>query len=324
MTILLLGGTAFLGRAIAAEAAVRGHDLTCLARGNRGPSPHGRMIRADRDDQDGLRGVSSTTWDVVIDLATHPEHVQRQVRDLQARHRIFVSTMSVCDLTGRFEPDESAPTVAPLEGARMQSQADYGAAKAACEKLLQEADSECTIIRPGLLGGAGDQTGRSGYYPWRFAHPTGEDVIMPDLTWSVSVLDVEDLAAWILVCAQSRIRGTFHAGGMTTTLADVASASRKVAGSSTAARAVPADELLRQGISPWAGPTSLPLWTGEEHFRHAATVDSSSARALGLRNRPLEQTLASALSYEEHRSAPRRCGLADEEERDLRRRLDAR
>jgi hypothetical protein len=138
------------------------------------------------------------------------------------------------------------------------------------------------------------------------------------------VLDVADLAAWILDCAHSKIRGTFHVGGATTTLAEVASASRKIAGSSAAARAVPADELLSQGISPWAGLTSLPLWTGEEHFRHAATVDPSSARALGLRNRPLEQTLASALSYEEHRSAPRRCGLADEEERELRRRLDAR
>lgn len=324
MTILLLGGTAFLGQAIAAEAAVRGLDLTCLARGSRGPSPHGRMIRADRDDQDGLRDVSSTPWDVVIDLATHPEHVQRQVRDLQARHRIFVSSMSVCTLTGCFEPDESVPTVAPLEDARMRTQADYGAAKVACEQVIQEADSECMIIRPGLLGGAGDESGRSGYYPWRFAHPTGEDVIIPDLTWPVSVLDVADLAAWILDCAHSKIRGTFHVGGATTTLAEVASASRKIAGSSAAARAVPADELLSQGISPWAGLTSLPLWTGEEHFRHAATVDPSSARALGLRNRPLEQTLAAALSYEEHRSAPRRCGLADEEERELRQRLDAR
>ena len=282
------------------------------------------MIRADRDDQDGLRDVSSTPWDVVIDLATHPEHVQRQVRDLQARHRIFISSMSVCTLTGCFEPDESVPTVAPLEDARMRTQADYGAAKVACEQVIQEADSECMIIRPGLLGGAGDESGRSGYYPWRFAHPTGEDVIMPDLTWPVSVLDVADLAAWILDCAHSKIRGTFHVGGATTTLAEVASASRKIAGSSAAARAVPADELLSQGISPWAGLTSLPLWTGEEHFRHAATVDPSSARALGLRNRPLAQTLASALSYEEHRSAPRRCGLADEEERELRRRLDAR
>jgi 2'-hydroxyisoflavone reductase len=32
--ILLLGGTVFLGSAIASQAIARGHDLTCLARGS--------------------------------------------------------------------------------------------------------------------------------------------------------------------------------------------------------------------------------------------------------------------------------------------------
>ena len=80
----------------------------------------------------------------------------------------------------------------------MRTQADYGAAKVACEQVIQEADSECMIIRPGLLGGAGDESGRSGYYPWRFAHPTGDDVLVPpDLTFPVALIDVEDLAASI-------------------------------------------------------------------------------------------------------------------------------
>lgn len=52
-----------------------------------------------------------------------------------------------------------------------------------------------TIIRSGLIGGNGDHTGRTGYYPWRFAHPTGENVLVPDPTFPVAMIDVEDLAA---------------------------------------------------------------------------------------------------------------------------------
>jgi nucleoside-diphosphate-sugar epimerase len=55
MRLLVLGGTQFLGRAIAAHACAAGHDVTCAARGVTGAAPDGaRFIRVDRDDPDGL------------------------------------------------------------------------------------------------------------------------------------------------------------------------------------------------------------------------------------------------------------------------------
>jgi len=45
MRILILGGSQFLGRAVAAHACAAGHDVTCAARGLAGPIAAGARSR---------------------------------------------------------------------------------------------------------------------------------------------------------------------------------------------------------------------------------------------------------------------------------------
>ena len=323
MKILLLGGTAFLGRAIAVEALARGVEVTCLVRGTSAPPEGTTFVRADRDEEGGLSPVAAQHWDAVVDVSRQPGHVRRAVRDLSTAHIVFISTTSVYADGDRLEQDENAPLLTALAGDVMIDMSTYGPAKVACEEAVRTGRATWTIIRPGLIGGPGDISGRSGYYPWRFAHPTGEDVLVPDEPeFPCALIDVDDLAAWVVTAAQDRIAGTFNATGPTTPLAEVLETARRVAGDGAPPiRPVPVEVLRRAGVESWMGERSLPLWIDDPQDRYGATADTHAARAQGLTTRPLEETLARVLQYEEHRDVPRRAGLSDLEEQQLRSQL---
>ncbi|MCA9832587.1 MAG: NAD-dependent epimerase/dehydratase family protein [Thermomicrobiales bacterium] len=318
LRILLLGGTGFLGRAITAAAVTRGHEITCLARGNGEILDGTVFVQADRDDDNTLAAVSDQSWDAVIDLTRHPVHARRAVRDLSAQHWVYVSTSSVYIRGDVLEQDETGPVVDALDSDFLTDMSLYGAAKVACENVYREHRASHTIIRSGLIGGNGDHTGRTGYYPWRFAHASGEDVLVPDPTFPVAMIDVEDLAAWIIACAEQQHYGTFNATGNTTTLSEVLDLSQKITGSGAVPYVVSNEVLDAHGIGSWMGPKSLPLWVNDPRFRYVATLDTTAARKHGLTLRPLRDTLAAALEYEEHRQQPRLAGLSDEEEEQLR------
>lgn len=324
MDLLVLGGTAWLGRAIAQSAQHAGFDVTCAARGT-GPAPEGvEMVRIDRDDDDGLQPLLSRHWDAVVDVSRHPGQVRRAVRDLTTDHWVYISSGNVYARFDMTDQHESSPTVPPLEGDVMTTMRDYGAAKVACEDAVRAADATATIIRAGLIGGPGDWSGRSGYYPWRFSHPTGEDVLVPpDPSQPVALIDVEDLADFVVLMAEDMIDKTMNATGRATTVGAVIDASREVAGSTATPRPVPAETLADAGIEAWMGTPSLPLWLDDADWRGFATLSSTRADSYGLVTRPLAETLARALDYEEQRAEPRHAGLTDDEERSLRALLDA-
>lgn len=311
----MLGGTAFLGREIARNALERGHRVTCAARGSAPPPDGTELVRVDRDEEDGLAPLAGRRWDGVIDVARQPGHVRRAVRDVAAAHRVFVSSGNAYADFSSIEQSEDAPTLAPLRADTMASDEDYGAAKVACEQAMLAA-GPAAVVRSGLIGGPGDWSGRTGYWPWRFAHPVEPEVVVPDdLGFPCAMIDVRDLAAWLVDLAERRVEGVFNATGPTTDFATVLAASAAVAGSSARPRPVPVDRLRELGIGGWMGPSSLPLWIDDPDWRGFATMDTRRARAEGLMTRPLEDTLGAALAWEEQeRTEPRGCGLTDADE----------
>lgn len=174
MRLLILGGTAWLGRHVAATALAAGHQVTCLARGTSGAPPDGAtLVRGDRDADDAYAQVRNAAWDAVVDVSRQPGQVRRAAQTLgrTCGTYVFVSTVSVYADHSRPGEDESAALLPALDADVMVDMGAYGSAKVACERHVLEAvgADRALIARPGLIGGPGDTSDRTGYWPWRFA-----------------------------------------------------------------------------------------------------------------------------------------------------------
>jgi nucleoside-diphosphate-sugar epimerase len=284
------------------------------------------LVRADRDKPDAYDAVIRDVWDVVVDVSRQPGQVGGATAALAERSRsfIFISSGNVYADHGTPGQDEGAALLPALEGDVMESMDTYGQAKVGCEQQVLSAfgPDRSLIARVGLIGGPGDIFDRTGYWPLRFARPAAEDgrVLVPDAPeLGTQVIDVRDLAMWIVESGSGGLRGTFNATGETVPLRQHLETARRVAGHSGPVVAASQEWLLAHGVEPWMGGRSLPLWLPEPEDAGFNSRDSSAARAAGLVTRSLEQTLADTLAWEIARdpARPRRAGLSDDDERSL-------
>lgn len=325
MELLVLGGTMWLGHEIAAQAVTAGHAVTCLTRGPGVPAG-ARHVAADRDDDEAMASVRETYWDAVVDVAQQPGHVRRAARDLRpvADHYVFVSSVSVYASQAVVGADEDDETLPALHADAMASLADYGAAKVACEQAVRSAfgSRRAAVLRAGLIGGPGDPTGRTDYWPTRFARPAAQDgsVLVPDLPdLPVSVIDVRDLARWVLHCAEQAVAGVYNASGNYTTFPLFIAACRAAADHTGPIVLAEESWLVDQGVQPWSGPRSLPFWLPDRDWYGMNARSNARAIGSGLVLRPLAQTVADAISSRATDSASARgdAGLSDDDERGL-------
>ena len=327
MRLLVLGGTAWLGRCLAETALVAGDDVTCLARGEAGAVPQGvRFVRADRDGSDAYAEVAGRERDAVVDVSRQPGHVRRAALALapSAAIFVFVSSGNVYADTSTPGADESAELLPALDGDVMESMESYGPAKVACEQHARAAfgPGRSLVARVGLIGGPGDVFGRTGYWPLRFSRLAGPDgsVLVPDVPdLMTQVIDVRDLATWLLEAARQRLTGTLNVTGDSVPLPEHLEVARTVAGHRGPLVPVSADWLTAHGVEAWMGPRSLPLWLPLPEYAGFSSRSNAAAKAAGLQTRPLAETLADTLAWEvtEGADRPRRAGLTAEEERSL-------
>ncbi|KRC65311.1 hypothetical protein ASE12_11375 [Aeromicrobium sp. Root236] len=318
-TVLVLGGTSWVGGQIARDAIARGHDVTCLARGESGDVPTGAtLVRADRSDPQAYDEVRGRGWDSVIDVSRQPGQVRSAVSALgsDATHWTLVSTGSVyADQSGPLT--EESPVLEPLDGEVAEPE-QYGEGKVACEQAVRHLRRHL-IVRVGLIGGPGDRSDRLGHYAARFALAGDEPVLVPAVAdQPMQVIDVRDLATWIVTCAETGATGTVHAAGERTTVGELVALSAEVAGF-MGDQVLASEAWLREhDVEEWMGPRSLPLWLPASHHG-MGLMDDTRALAYGLERRPLSETLRATLEDERARGLDRerRAGLSRPAELEL-------
>jgi len=278
----------FLGRAIAADALARGHELTLFTRGTTNPDlfPEAERIRGDRKRD--LAAIEGRTWDAVIDTSGYlPADVRASAELLRDSGRyVFVSSVSVyADFSSG--PTEESPTAelgSMPEDELAADYSNYGPLKALAEAEVERVFGDrALIVRPGLIVGPHDPTGRFTYWAHRLAR--GGELLAPAPPERASqFIDVRDLAAWILDAAERGLTGTYNATN------EGVSWSELLAGAEVT---WVADEFLQEHeVGPWL---ELPLWIPDPEWVGMHSIDVGRAVAAGLRFRPLEETIRGAV-----------------------------
>jgi 2'-hydroxyisoflavone reductase len=315
--LLLLGGTKFLGRATVEAALDRGHEVTLFTRGETNPElfPEAEKLRGDRSAD--LSGLEGRRWDAVIDTSGYiPGAVRASaevLRDSVGRY-LFVSSISAyADFSDG--PSEDSKRAELAEGhpvdEMLPEYENYGALKALSEDAVTDVFGDrALVVRPGLIVGPHDPTGRFTYWPHRIAR--GGDFVVPATAdGSFQIIDARDLGAWMVGLLERDESGAYNASHPGLTWAELVESGLRVTGA--AAKPVWVDEewLAEQGVGEWM---EVPMWLRDPEWVGMNRADVSRALGAGLTFRPLDETVRGTLDQAD---TTEEAGLKPEREREL-------
>jgi 2'-hydroxyisoflavone reductase len=321
-TLLILGGTGFIGPHLTGEAQRRGWKVTHFNRGKSaaGGVPDVETLIGDRKGElDALRGRH---WDAVVDDTGYvPKFVKMSAALLAPNvgYCLFISSISV--YAGFEHPNDERSPTGKLSGPGIEEVTDttYGPMKALCEQYAADAfRGRASIVRPGYIVGPKDPTDRFTYWPVRASR--GGEMLAPGTPRDpIQIIDVRDLAAWMMKLVAARTRGFFNAvspPGALTMGELIDSSQRATPGSGTTVSWVPEDFLAKHwkpeepDLPPWA-----PV-TGDS--AGASLTSTRLAEQSGLRCRALPETVRDTLewfrSLPAERQAKLRAGLDPQKE----------
>jgi 2'-hydroxyisoflavone reductase len=295
--LLVLGGTAFIGRRLVDAALERGHDVSILTRGRTNPGIFPEVEHLVGDRETDLSALEGRSFDVAIDTSGYVPRVVRSSTALLAgavERYVFVSSISVYSEAAVLTEKTAVQEAPEPESEDVGSY--YGPLKALCEsEVTSTFTGRALVIRPGLVVGRDDYTGRFGYWPRRVAE--GGEVLAPGRPETrIWLIDARDLAEWIVRLVEQGANGVFNATGPVEplTFGTLLDECKAISGSDARFAWADDDFLLRHGVAPYI---ELPLWVPDLDGGYPE-VDVSRAVAAGLTFRPIGETIRDVLDGE--------------------------
>jgi 2'-hydroxyisoflavone reductase len=300
MRLLILGGTWFLGRALAELAIGRGHEVTTFTRGRSGTDVPGTVpVRGDRSNgADLARLVEAGPWDAVVDTSgMSPATVETAAACLAgvAAFYVFTSTVNVFRGWPLTLLDDASPLrVYTPDGPAGESGPDrYGREKVGAEEAVTRSfPGRAALLRPGVIVGPYEYVGRIPWWLRRVAR--GGRVLAPGTPdQAIQPIDVRDVAAFALDTAERQRTGAFNLAAPigSATFGGFLDACRQAVGGDARLEWVGHDFLIRHGVREWV---ELPLWRPHEGTWR---LDAERARTAGLTCRPLATSVADTWTW---------------------------
>ena len=324
MKVLVFGGTRFLGRHIVEALSAFDHRVVAFHRGQSTCDLPNNVEERFGDRNADLSAISKEPWDAIVDVNCYaPAQMQRSL-ELRTNAYLMVSSVNAYSDLSVNGVTETAPTIESFDPE--DESLRYGGDKAACERLLFELyPQSSTILRPGLIVGKWDYTGRFTYWCERMLRG-GRVLAAAPADRPIQFIDAADIACFVERALSKGINGAFNIVGpaQRTAFQDVVSACSAVAQERGAppSEIVWADEtfLLENGVQPW---TELPLWLPDPQWSGVLEIDNSKALSAGLTTRPTAQTIRAILDWTAETGAHFGTGLTAERESELLGRYEA-
>ena len=307
MRTLIVGGTSFVGRAIALAALSAGHDVTVINRGRTVSDLPDAVTRLVGDRQGDLSALAGLTFDATVDaIAYRPRDVEALYEALGDRggHHLQISSISSYQdppSEGATEETAVLHLDAPSEPDAPIDADSYGPLKAACERSAGERFGDrLTIVRPTFVIGSHDPTMRFAYWVMRLARG-GNVAVAGPRTNALQYVDARDLGEFVVKLLTNSTLGAFHVAGpfpaprfvevMESVCAQVSPPDTKVV------------EVSPKQVSSHHLAGRFPLWPGA-FGENMLAVDPAKALAAGLTLRDIGESVEDVLAWWDDREWP--------------------
>mgnify|MGYP000871635640 CR=1 FL=1 len=301
-----------------------GHEVTLFNRGQSNPDLFEGEVETLIGNRDGGLGVlDGRSFTAVIDTCGY---IPRLVRDSATRlkdaieHYTFISTLSVYSDNSTPGQNEESP-LGTLEDETVEEVTGetYGPLKVLCEQAASEVmgAAHALHIRAGLIVGPHDLSDRFTYWPARLAR--GGEVLCPGpIDNPIQYIDVRDLADFIIDTIDDSHTGIYNALGPSHehTMADLIHGCRAATTSDARCTWVDWQYAVQHGVGPWM---EMPLWLPPDGNSDGfSRVKNEKAISVGLKFRPLAETIRDTLAWSRTRPGDHRWGAGITAEKEAR------